>query len=126
MTTTKEILHQAGLAAGYILGEWNDGTEAYSSGEGFVMPSNTIWNPLTNHGDAFALAVDLRLTVDMTDCNCCIDVYSNELDGDGPDTSIRHSADYSDCETTDPHAAARMAIVRTAALIYQSKTDTKL
>lgn len=46
----KRLLELAALALGLELGLWNDGNEPYSSGIGFVLASNAIWNPHANSG----------------------------------------------------------------------------
>lgn len=57
----RELLELAAKAAGIETAFWNDGREAHSSGEGFILPSNRLWNPLTDDGDALRLAVKLNL-----------------------------------------------------------------
>ena len=111
------LLELAAKAAGIELLFWNYGHLGKSSrGTGFDVDGR-IWNPLTDDGDALRLAVKLRLTIDLTDCLCCCHIYANQLDGDGPDVSVRHSEDFADCEAKDPYVATRRAIVRAAAEI---------
>ena len=75
-----------------------------------------LWNPLSDDGDALRLAVGLRLTINLTECQCCVGIYACQLDGeDEPDVSVRHSKEFDDCEVDDPYAATRRAIVRAAA-----------
>ena len=64
--TDRELLELAAKSAGIALADWNDGAEPYSSGIGFILPSNRMWNPLTDDGDALRLAVDLGLVVDCS------------------------------------------------------------
>lgn len=59
----RELLTLAAKAAGIEVAYWNDGSEPYSSGEGFVLASNRIWNPLTADGVALRLAVQLELKI---------------------------------------------------------------
>jgi hypothetical protein len=59
----KEMLALAAKAAGIELTHWNDGQEPYSSGSGFILVSNKLWNPLTDDGDALRLAVKLEIEV---------------------------------------------------------------
>lgn len=60
-----------------------------------------VWNPLTNDGDAFCLAVKLELMVNPEDDE--VNVY------DGGDVDVHQPID------GDPYAATRRAIVRAAA-----------
>jgi hypothetical protein len=65
----------------------------------------TLWNPLTDDGDALRLAVKLKMMVDIGGGGfCTADI--NELD-----------ASVNECITPDPYAATRRAIVRAAAEI---------
>lgn len=57
----RELLELAAKAAGVATTYWNDGQEPYSSGEGFILPTNRLWNPLTDDGDNRRLQVRLRL-----------------------------------------------------------------
>lgn len=63
----RELLELAAKAAGIETTFWNDGQEPYSSGEGFIPPSNRLWNPLTDDGDALRLAVKLNINVFIYD-----------------------------------------------------------
>lgn len=65
--TDKELLELAAKAA-KIDGDWvelypEDGHPTYSCGIGKVGRIITLWNPLTDDGDALRLAADLRLMV---------------------------------------------------------------
>jgi len=80
--TDKELLELAAKGAGYTLTEF--------------------WNPLTYNGDAFLLAVKLRMSVHIDD---------NLTDVDGIVT-VAHIG--------DPYAATRRAIVLAAAKIGES------
>lgn len=62
--TDKEILELAAKDAGIKLMYWNDGKEPYSSGEGFVLESNKLWNSLSDSADAFSLKASLMINVD--------------------------------------------------------------
>lgn len=57
----RTLLELAAKAAGVATTYWNDGQEPYSSGKGFILPTNRLWNPLTNDGDALRLGVKLNL-----------------------------------------------------------------
>lgn len=63
--TDRELLEAAAKAAGIETVVWNEGVEPYSSGEGFILSSNYLWNPLTDDGDVLRLAVSLRITVEQ-------------------------------------------------------------
>lgn len=58
----RALLELAAKAGGIRLVRWNDGGEPYSSGPGFILPGNRIWNPLTA-ADAMDLAARLRVDV---------------------------------------------------------------
>ena len=91
----KELLEFAAKAAEK---DWFKHTDG-----GLWLRSGGIWNPLTDDGDAFRLAVDLKLFV--------------HLDGDLVevigDKSVFERAGYKGCRLS----AARRAIVRAAAEI---------
>ena len=111
----RELLEMAAKAAGIRISKHEDfssTTRLTCIGEDRQYYG---WNPLTDDGDALRLAVKLRLTIQLTDCLCCVSVYANQLDGDEADVVIRHSAEFADFETADPHTATRRAIVRAAA-----------
>lgn len=108
----RELLEMAAKAAD-VRGSWvekspEDGHPAYSCGIGRagLVP---LWNPLSNDGDAFRLAVKLHMTVDTFVGGC--EVGYDDMRGgqgylrqdDGPD------GDMSDSEVV------RRAIVRAAA-----------
>ena len=97
--TDRELLELAAKAAGIALADWNDGAEPYSSGIGFILPSNRMWNPLTDDGDALRLAVALGIDIEFVD-----DVVFAE-------------GNFSEFVTPDAAAATRRAIVRAAAEI---------
>jgi hypothetical protein len=90
----RELLEAAAKAAGYWAAEFN-------------CPANLPhknWNPLTNSGDAFELAVKLRLTV-----NCSYD----EVAICGQEFTQKEV--FIERNGEDPLAATRRAIVRAAA-----------
>jgi hypothetical protein len=120
--TDKELLTLAAKAAGLRI-EWVDGIGAICINDDGTR--GAWWDPLASKADTFDLMVTLRLTVDMTDCECCVGVYANQLEETSmqvPDILVRHSADWPDCVTTDPAQALRIAITRAAAEIGGSKT----
>ena len=116
MTSDRELLTLAAKAAGIEVAYWNDGSEPYSSGEGFILASNRIWNPLTYDGDALRLAVKLK-----------IDFYTGDDDGEAAyagffDVTINNRQRFAieRFENSDPQIATRRAIVRAAAAIGRS------
>ena len=104
--TDFELLTLAAKAVGYPVQRsrlddplWRDFLLDRPSPDGQLV---TAWNPLTNDGDAFRLAVDLEMTV----------LPCLARDGDGQ-LSIGSG--------TDKHAATRCAIVECAAKIGKQK-----
>ena len=90
----RELLEAAAKAAGYWAAEFN-------------CPANLPhknWNPITDSGDAFELAVKLRLTV-----NCAYDEVA--LCGQ----EFTQKEVFIERNGEDPLAATRRAIVRAAA-----------
>ena len=114
MTTDRELLEAAAKAAGLDLqhkplfsGDAEPGYYDYSGG----TPKWTWWNPLTDDGDAFRLAVRLNLLLmPYPDDNA---VRVTRLDQ--PDTIVSWGT------PPDALAATRRAIVRAAAEIGASK-----
>lgn len=106
-TFEHELLTLAAKAGGIPTTCWNDGTEPYSSGVGFIV-ENRIWNPLTNDGDALRLAVKLGFINP-----CCwpnpagfvLEQIKNGVDGDW-------------------YVATRLAIVMAAADIGRNMVGT--
>jgi len=76
-----------------------------------------VWNPLTDDGDAFRLAVKLGLDIELHGM-----LHTFQY---GQVTSVEHGLDSPDCEfevtDSDPCAATRRAIVRAAAEIGRTK-----
>jgi hypothetical protein len=92
--TDRELLEAAAKAAGYWAAEFN-------------CPANLPhknWNPLTDSGDAFELAVKLRLTVNCSydDVTLCGQEFTQK------EVFVERNGE-------DPLAATRRAIVRAAA-----------
>lgn len=109
ITEQRELLELAAKAAG-IEGEWCDCTDC---GEGGILTPNDFgkqWNPLTDDGDAFRLAVKLGLVLNLSpreDCRGQTVVTFNGLSKIGePCYEGREQA-------------ARRAIVRAAAALTQ-------
>ena len=65
----RDLLEAAAKAAGIELVRWNDGTEPYSSGLGFILKTNRLWNPLEDDGDALRLAVQCGITITPKDAS---------------------------------------------------------
>jgi hypothetical protein len=90
----RELLEAAAKAAGYWAAEFN-------------CPANLPhknWNPITDSGDAFELAVKLRLTINCSydDVTLCGQEFTQK------EVFIERNGE-------DPLAATRRAIVRAAA-----------
>jgi hypothetical protein len=100
--TDRELLEAAAKAAGYWAAEFN-------------CPANLPhknWNPITDSGDAFELAVKLRLTVNCSydDVVICGQEFTQK------EVFIERNGE-------DPLAATRRAIVRAAAAIGKEMKD---
>jgi hypothetical protein len=99
----RELLEAAAKAAGYQLSSVSEMIWSDTLGE-FVL-----WNPLTDSGDAFELAVKLRLTI-----NCSYDdVAMSGQEFTQKEVFIEYNKE-------DANAATRRAIVRAAAEIGRS------
>jgi hypothetical protein len=98
--TDRELLEAAAKAAGIGCYGWKDGSLMTFQAE--------PWNPLTDDGDAFRLAVSLRLCISPPD------PYLNKVY-----VSAYGAGAVEDCGD-DPYAATRRAIVSAAAEIGRS------
>jgi hypothetical protein len=105
--TDRELLEAAAKAADldtlFEMYGWNE------IGDGAFMDANeppTLWNPLTDDGDALRLAVRLRLEVDAEHDPVCVGHC-------GKNIGVREPCG------DDPYAATRRAIVRAAAAMVQ-------
>ena len=100
--TDRELLERAARAAG-MAGEYCDCSDHEN---GILTPNDigVVWNPLTDDGDAFRLAVEL-----------VIDIRPPRIKND--DGAAKHytSAEQSYGSDKDRFAATRLAIVRAAA-----------
>ena len=103
--TDRELLEAAAKAAGMDI-EWQPCEWAHNNETGCE------WNPLTDSGDAFELAVKLRLTI-----NCSYDEVA--LCGQ----EFTQKEVFIERNGEDPLAATRRAIVRAAAEIGRSMKD---
>jgi hypothetical protein len=101
----RELLELAAKAAGI---DWVDGHES----AGLRDQNGTVWNPLTNSGDALELAVKRGMEVNTDWAKLCVRVW----DGIGEYYYEQLSTDSINCDI-DPYAATRRAIVRAAAEI---------
>ena len=110
--TDRKLLELAAKAAGIALSHWNDGLEPYSSGEGYVLLDNRLWNPLTDDGDAFRLSVDLHMLVDIRYGSPGAIRYNRVTYWVDP--LLGQVIEFGDMETC-LRAATRRAIVRAAA-----------
>lgn len=104
MKTDRELLELAARAAGLKLSNGRDVTGMHPSMNIYAAP---FWNPLTDDGDAFRLAVKLK--IDITNQLESAECYSCFYDSSGGIASEKISG----C----PLAATRRAIVRAAAAI---------
>jgi hypothetical protein len=95
--TDRELLEAAAKAAGIEFG-WIHDTPRIRAEMGW-----TPWNPITDSGDAFELAVKLELQLDLRHSFHTVRVYG--------------AAEGRIDESGDPLAATRRAIVRAAAEI---------
>ena len=116
--TDRELLEAAARAAGL----YADGYRAqHRDGEGWLCvrpadekcPFQSVWSPLTDDGDAFRLAMKLRLSIthhhDVSQPNPWLrvaDAYGNWKHAGPPDEF-----------NADPATSTRRAIVRAAAAI---------
>jgi hypothetical protein len=103
--TDRELLELAAKAAGLRI----DVEATNETGRGVYLDdeSMTLWNPLTDDGDALRLAVKLRLEV--APCDSCAIVS----DGEPPAVYVREDG-------KDTYTATRRAIVRAAAEIGET------
>jgi hypothetical protein len=101
MKTDRELLELAAKAAGNPQGT----SRAYGSQGGLRMENGLYWNPLTDDGDAFRLAVKLELQLDLRHSRNTVLVYGSARIEEG---------------AKEPYAATRRAIVRAAAAMQEA------
>ena len=101
----REMLELAAKAAG-IEGKWAKWDHAYGDYReyGLDYGGRTLWNPITDDGDALRLAVKLKLTPMMRDFGCDVTDF------------VGIGCAYEKW-SSDPYADTRRAIVRAAAEI---------
>lgn len=106
--TDRELLEAAAKAAG-------NGAEWY---EGFGMGIHTggrlptAWNPLTNDGDAFRLAVEMRFLVSVSSISSRVHHLIQH---------VEEPRELHELHKGGPCAATRRVIVRAAAAISQAQ-----
>lgn len=116
--TDRELLESAARAAG-IVGQWELDKAFVQERWYFNVPydnQNMLtgfeWNPLKDDGDAFRLAVKLKMEVDfwykLHDCSCAL--------------ANAASKSAKELHNNDPYAATRRAIVRAAAEIGKGES----
>lgn len=104
-TTDRALLELAAKAAGisHLLGAWFDDGRQAGFLSGRLGNGRSVWNPLTDDGDALRLAVKLRVLVDVNHAAGALVMW--------------HLRSLVEPWGDDPYAAARRAIVRAAAEI---------
>ncbi len=100
----RDLLEKAAKAAGIEHKGWWQTMGSLA----LVDPVGGGWNPLTDDGDAFRLAVRLSMGV--------------HVDFDAGLAIVDGNAEFEEVNTSDPMAAARRAIVRAAAAMAQEAT----
>jgi hypothetical protein len=108
--TDKQLLEMAAKAAN-IVGKYQEEYQPYGDTviRGIHIEGPFLWNPLEDDGDAFRLAVKLR-----------IDILHSSHHGEPCVLAVRlghHDFEASQNCQVDPYAATRRAIVRAAAEI---------
>ncbi len=110
----REMLEMAARAAGIVSLRWGiDKPERQINGEGQFI--GATWNPLTDDGDAFRLAVALHMRVKYHEALGQTLVW---LSGSEREFQVN----VEDCGR-DPLAATRLAITRAAASIGEKMRD---
>ena len=103
----RELLEFAAKAAGFKREDFVDGKSIIREVDGQPV----YWNPLTDDGDAFRLAVKVGLDV-WIDQDCCEVFFGRNLGGNLMAVEMFGSG--------DSYAATRLAIVKAAAEIGKS------
>ena len=99
--TDRELLEKAAKAAGYKVRAVGDGN-AHGHVGFYTEPDSLWWNPLADDGDAFRLAVKMKMRIGVGQVEWLGSEYVGEF------------SEEEDIEA-DPCAATRLAIVRAAA-----------
>ena len=100
--TDRELLELAARAAGYIYVE-----DSFCQREGLMMINFSMWNPLTDDGDAMRLEIDAQINIEFAFCE---DDAPIVIAGD-------RCNQVQECLAPDFKANTRRAIVRAAAEI---------
>jgi len=115
MATDRELLEMAAKAAGIPANMWAEPGELISDKGGWVQfigyGQASVWNPLTDDGDALRLAVNLRMRVAFPESSTTAQVPSTVI------ASAPRGLAFMDVLGTNPCAATRLVIVRAAAAI---------
>jgi hypothetical protein len=105
----RELLEAAAKAAGIESLWWTkDGNKLFQRNGGEQKP----WNPITNDGDAFRLAVKLGIPFHVFPEHHTVIAYGKKTDRNQEGFDAMEAIN-----NADPYAAARRAIVRVAAEI---------
>lgn len=111
MKTDKELLELAAKAAGYDIKQARNCTGMHPAMNLYAAP---FWNPLTDDGDAFRLAVELNIAF-VFDVNPSLQEMFVKAG------VVMSNMFYELVINGDKEAATRRAIVRAAAAIGESK-----
>lgn len=109
---TRDLLELAAKAIGLPLVSWNDGGEPYSSGHGFILEDNRLWNPLLDDGDSLRLQLALPGCVSLSVDDVFAHAHWWYQKGAEMDLA-REEAPH----RGDKAAAARLVVLRAAAAI---------
>lgn len=114
--TDRKMLEMAAKAAGMHANEWADVGDLLPDKGGWVQFVGhglvSIWNPLTDDGDALRLAVRLGIEPRQTP-EMSIALWTTDTP---PGFAVRN-----EMHNGDPYAAMRLAITRAAAAIGQAQ-----
>lgn len=121
MTTKESDRELLTLAAKAIGQQHDDECQIIVFGEGLENNAQRLWDPLMNDGDAFRLAVTLRLVMHVWDDAQNVSVAKTLPDGEDPPADNVGWASAGSSDTGDMLAAARRAIVEVAAAIGKEK-----
>lgn len=107
----RELLEKAAKAAGIDLRGGVDMHGAYEEN----------WDSLSNNSDALALAVALRINLDMQDCTCCVNAWTLEHEESFEERFEEVIFNGPNKLLMTPIEAARRAITKAAAAIGELK-----
>ncbi len=105
--TDRELLEKAAKAAGMSNPTY---MEIYQNKGINRGPTESLWNPLTDDGDALRLAVKLKMDVQTNEASSSVQTWQSDIG------ETKEVVEYFD-PPQDPYAATRRAIVRAAAEI---------